>query len=154
EENARLQQQVRSLEAENARLRGQASAPAAPAPAASDNSGLAAALEQRVPMHTLDRLANARDISGRLGTTTLRLTPEQLAGGARSPGGSRGGRRSRDEIASAPLEARSALLLERRHGLGVVAAAVEIFEGIALVPDLGIEGGGEALVERAPGERE
>jgi len=45
EENARLQQQVRALEAENARLRGQASAP--PAPAASDNSGLAAALEQR-----------------------------------------------------------------------------------------------------------
>src|SRR5262249_34327124 len=32
---------------ENARLRGQASAPVAPAPAASDNSGLAAALEQR-----------------------------------------------------------------------------------------------------------
>ena len=34
----------------------------------------------RVPMDTLDRLANARDISGRLGTTTFRLTPEQLAG--------------------------------------------------------------------------
>jgi len=47
DENARLQQQVRSLEADNARLRGQASAPPAPAPAASDNSGLAAALEQR-----------------------------------------------------------------------------------------------------------
>jgi len=47
EENARLQQQVRTLESENARLRGQASAPPAPAPAASDNSGLAAALEQR-----------------------------------------------------------------------------------------------------------
>jgi hypothetical protein len=47
EENARLRQQVRSLEAENARLRGQASAPPAPAPAASDNGGLAAALEQR-----------------------------------------------------------------------------------------------------------
>jgi hypothetical protein len=45
EENARLQQQVRTLETENARLRGQANA--APAPAASDNSGLAAALEQR-----------------------------------------------------------------------------------------------------------
>ena len=34
----------------------------------------------QVPMDTLDRLANARDISGRLGTTTFRLTPEQLAG--------------------------------------------------------------------------
>ena len=34
----------------------------------------------RVPMDTLDRLANARDISGRLGTTTFWLTPEQLAG--------------------------------------------------------------------------
>ena len=43
EENARLQQQVRTLESENARLRGQVSAP--PAPATSDNSGLAAALE-------------------------------------------------------------------------------------------------------------
>jgi hypothetical protein len=190
EENARLQQQVRTLETENARLRGQANA--APAPAASDNSGLAAALEQRaneavtvspatepggsviatdpsrleglqggrsrhwiswradrpaggasrpdtamvviastasggiyhdvksidlmvdgapvacsvsdyridsmtvgngvtarrvgesvtatVPISTLDRLAGAHEISGTLGTTTFRLTPEQLAG--------------------------------------------------------------------------
>jgi len=45
EENARLRQQVRSLEAENARLRGQAASAARPAP--TDNSGLAAALEQR-----------------------------------------------------------------------------------------------------------
>jgi len=192
EDNARLQQQVRTLEAENARLRGQASVAPVPAPAASDNSGLAAALEQRanesvsvspspesgasvvateasrleglqggrsrhwitwraerptagesrpdaamvvidatasggiyrdvksldlvvdgapvqclvtdyridsmtigkdvtarrvgesvtarVPIQTLDRLATARDISGKLGTTTFRLTPEQLAG--------------------------------------------------------------------------
>jgi hypothetical protein len=192
EENARLQQQVRTLEAENARLRGQAASVTRPAPGPSDNSGLAAALEQRaneavsvspaaepgasvvateasrleglqggrsrhwitwraerpaggasrpdaamvvidatasggiyrdvknldlvvdgapvqcpvtdyridsmtvgkdvsarrvgesvtarVPMDTLDRLANARDISGTLGTTTFRLTPEQLAG--------------------------------------------------------------------------
>lgn len=189
EENARLQQQVRSLEAENARLRGQAASATRPAP--TDNSGLAAALEQRanesvtvsparepgtsviatdpsrleglqggrsrhwitwraerpaggagrpdaamvvidatasggiyrdvksldlvvdgapvactvsdyridsmtvgkdvsarrvgesvtatVPIDTLDRLANARDISGTLGSTTFRLTPEQLA---------------------------------------------------------------------------
>ncbi|HJW69918.1 MAG TPA: hypothetical protein VJ829_11220, partial [Candidatus Binatia bacterium] len=47
EQNARLQQQVRTLEAENARLRGQAASVTRPAPGPSDNSGLAAALEQR-----------------------------------------------------------------------------------------------------------